>query len=226
MKVVSRLEHQQTNRRVNFEYPKMTFQPAGNYYDKYRTRNPIARALMSGFLGAFESLLGECHDVGNALEVGCGEGELTIRVAAHCRWIAAFDIAPEAVAEARQRLDAANIRVNLRTDSIYNLDPATDSADLVVCCEVMEHLEDSQLALDKLHGVCRKYLITSVPREPLWRILNIARGKYIGSLGNTPGHVQHWSRDAYVALLQTRFHIMRVRSPLPWTMALCVPRQR
>jgi 2-polyprenyl-3-methyl-5-hydroxy-6-metoxy-1,4-benzoquinol methylase len=202
----------------------MTFQPAGNYYDKYRTRNPVARALMSGFLGAFDSLLGECSDIENALEVGCGEGELTIRVAAHCHQVKAFDIAPEAIAEARQRLDAANTRASLRTDSIYNLDPVADSADLVVCCEVMEHLEDSQLALEKLQSVCRKYLITSVPREPLWRALNVARGKYIGALGNTPGHVQHWSRNTYVALLQTRFHVTRVLSPLPWTMALCTPR--
>jgi 2-polyprenyl-3-methyl-5-hydroxy-6-metoxy-1,4-benzoquinol methylase len=202
----------------------MTFQPAGNYYDKYHTRNPVARKLMSGFLGAFDSLLNQCRGIENALEVGCGEGELTIRIAARCSRVAAFDIAPEAIAEARRRLDAAHVQANLRTDSIYDLDPIADSADLVVCCEVMEHLEDSQLALGKLHDVCRKYLITSVPREPLWRVLNIARGKYMGALGNTPGHVQHWSRNAYLDLLETRFHVEQVRSPLPWTMALCRPR--
>jgi 2-polyprenyl-3-methyl-5-hydroxy-6-metoxy-1,4-benzoquinol methylase len=204
-------------------YLHMTFQPAGNYYDKYHTRNPVARALMSGFLGAFDSLLSQCQEIENALEVGCGEGELTIRIASRCSRVAAFDIAPEAIAEARRRLDAAHVQANLRTDSIYDLDPVADRADLVVCCEVMEHLEDSQLALDKLHAVCRKYLITSVPREPLWRALNLARGKYIGAGGNTPGHVQHWSRTGFLALLQTRFRVVQARSPLPWTMALCTP---
>jgi hypothetical protein len=30
-----------------------------------------------------------------------------------------------------------------------------------------------------------------VPREPIWRIGNMARGRYLGDLGNTPGHIQH-----------------------------------
>jgi len=202
----------------------MTFQPAGNYYDKYRTRNPVARALMSGFLGTFEELLSECIDVDSALEVGCGEGELTIRLAAKCHHVAAFDVAPEIIQEARRRLAKAGVAAELRVDSIYNLDPERDRADLVVCCEVMEHLDDPKRALDRLHSACRKYLLTSVPREPLWRALNVMRGKYVSSFGNTPGHVQHWSRAKFLDLLQSRFHVLRARSPLPWTMALCKPR--
>lgn len=202
----------------------MTFQPAGNYYDKYRTRNPVARALMSGFLSAFDQLLERCDGVDSALEVGCGEGELTIRLARRCNTVSAFDIAPTVVDEARQRLHAAQVHADLRTDNIYNLDPTRDRADLVVCCEVMEHLDDPKLALEKLHSVCRRYLITSVPREPVWRVLNVMRGKYIRDLGNTPGHVQHWSQRGYLALLSTQFEIVRVRSPLPWTMVLCATR--
>jgi 2-polyprenyl-3-methyl-5-hydroxy-6-metoxy-1,4-benzoquinol methylase len=202
----------------------MTFQPAGNYYDKYRTRNPVARALMSGFLSAFDQLLALCEGIESALEVGCGEGELTIRLARKCNRVVAFDIAPAIVEEARRRLDAAQVHADLRADNIFNLDSARDRADLVVCCEVMEHLEDPKLALDRLHGACGRYLITSVPREPVWRMLNVMRGKYIRELGNTPGQVQHWSRHAYLALLSTRFEIVRVHTPLPWTMVLCVPR--
>lgn len=203
--------------------PMTTFQPAGNYYDKYRTRNPIARALMSGFLRSFDSLLAQCQEIGSALEVGCGEGELTIKLARACPQVAAFDIAPEVIEEARRRIETAQVSARLRADNIFNLDPSRDSADLVVCCEVMEHLDDPQLALEKLHGVCRRYLITSVPREPVWRALNLMRGKYLREMGNTPGHVQHWSRAAFLALLETRFRIVATCSPLPWTMALCVP---
>ena len=39
-------------------------------------------------------------------------------------------------------------------------------------------------------------LLVSVPREPLWRGLNMARGAYMRDLGNTPGHVNHWSKRA------------------------------
>lgn len=198
-------------------------QPAGNYYDKYGTRNPIARALMRNFLGSFEELLAQCTDARTALEVGCGEGELSIRVALAGKQVRGFDIAAEVIPEAHRRSAAAGVSLDLRTDSIFNLDPALDSADLVVCCEVMEHLEDPQLALEKLHSVCRQRLIVSVPREPIWRVLNLARGKYIAELGNTPGHLQHWSKHGFIKLLQTRFDVQQVRSPLPWTMALCIP---
>ena len=203
-------------------------QPAGNYYDKYRTRNPVARYLMSGFLSSFDALLGRTGSPASALEVGCGEGELTIRVArATSARIRAFDISSEVVREAEERISKAGVaeRVSLRTDSIYALETARDSADLVVCCEVLEHLDDPETAVAKLASVCTGHLIASVPREPLWRALNMARGKYWADLGNTPGHYQHWSTMAFAAMLERHFEIVELRQPLPWSMALCRPRR-
>lgn len=204
-----------------------TIQPAGNYYDKYRTRNPVARWLMNGFLDSFQDLLGQAGQPETALEVGCGEGELSIRVARVTgASINAFDIAEEVVTEARERALAAGVadRIRFRADSIYALDAVRDRADLVVCCEVLEHLESPAEAVDCLASVCGQHLLVSVPREPIWRAMNMARGKYLLDLGNTPGHVQHWSRAGFLALLQRRFDIVAVRSPMPWTMALCRPR--
>lgn len=202
----------------------MTFQPAGNYYDKYHTKNPIARKLMGGFLNSFDHLLQSSPEVSDAFEVGCGEGELTMRMARHGLRVSGVDIATEAVEEARRRVARAGLDVDLFAGSIYELDAAQYRADLIVCCEVLEHLEDTKAALDKLHSLCRKRLIVSVPREPVWRVLNMARGKYLMDLGNTPGHVQHWSRDKFVRLIGSRFRIVQVLSPLPWTMVLCEPK--
>lgn len=61
----------------------------------------------------------------------------------------------------------------------------------------------------------------SVPREPMWRVLEMARGKYPGALGNTPGHVNHWGRASFLELIARRFDVLQTRSPLPWTMVLC-----
>jgi len=61
----------------------------------------------------------------------------------------------------------------------------------------------------------------SVPREPLWRVLNLCRLRYLGAAGNTPGHLNHWSRPAFLAFLRSRFEVIAVRNPVPWTMALC-----
>ena len=95
----------------------------------------------------------------------------------------------------------------------------------MVCCEVLEHLEDPEAGLQALQRVARNHLIISVPREPLWCALNMARGKYLTQWGNTPGHIQHWSKEKFIALVSNYFEVIESKSPLPWTMLLCRPRQ-
>lgn len=197
-----------------------TPQPAGNYYDKYHTANPVARRLMQGFLGAFDALAARVP-VADALEIGCGEGELSIRLARRGFRVRGCDISAEIVEEARQRARQANVEATFWTQRIESIDAGTAGAQLVVCCEVLEHVDDPARAVDTLAGLAQPYLLASVPREPVWRVLNLARGKYLGSLGNTPGHVNHWSRAGFLALLSRRFDRVETRTPLPWTMALC-----
>lgn len=199
-------------------------QPAGNYYDKYNTRNPVARMLMNGFLQSFETLVGKCGGIENALEVGCGEGELSMRLARRGISVKGFDIAEEVVLEARRRADAAGLEIPFSVGSALDLDPALHSADLVVCCEVLEHIEDPGTVVRLLAACARKRLLVSVPREPIWRVLNLARGRYIGDLGNTPGHIQHWSTRDFVTLLSKHVDVLEVATPLPWTMVLCAPK--
>jgi 2-polyprenyl-3-methyl-5-hydroxy-6-metoxy-1,4-benzoquinol methylase len=198
------------------------FQPAGNYYDKYRTANPIARYLMRGFLDSFDALSGRIS-VPRALEVGCGEGELSIRLACRGLEVRGCDISPEIVTEARERAAQARVHVDFGVASLEAM-KADDPAPLVVCCEVLEHLDDPVAGLDVLAGLARPYLLASVPREPLWRVLNMARGRYWGRLGNTPGHVNHWNRRQFIAFVERRFRVLEVRAPLPWTMLLCEAR--
>ena len=110
--------------------------------------------------------------------------------------------------------------------SVYDVQADRDVADLIVCCEVLEHLEEPRRALEALRRIVTGHLILSVPREPIWRLLNIARLKYIVDLGNTPGHLQHWSAQRFTALAAEYFDVLAVRKPLPWTMLLCGPKQR
>jgi hypothetical protein len=49
---------------------------------------------------------------------------------------------------------------------------------------------------------------------------NMARGAYLRELGNTPGHLNHWSKRSFVSLLSRYGKVEHVRSPFPWTMLL------
>jgi 2-polyprenyl-3-methyl-5-hydroxy-6-metoxy-1,4-benzoquinol methylase len=192
----------------------------GNLYDKYGTRNPVARRLMARFLADLDQLV-ERSGAREAHEVGCGEGKLSIRLAGRGLRVRGTDAFPEILGEARERARTAGVEIDYEAVPVEELDPGRHPAELIVCCEVLEHLPDPELALAKLEELARPWLIASVPREPLWRALNLARLSYVRELGNTPGHLNHWSKPAFLRLLETRFELVEVRSPPPWTMALC-----
>lgn len=197
----------------------MTNIPAGNSYDKYGTRNPIARYLMGGFLEAFDELSGKTA-ANTVFEAGCGEGHLSLRLARRGYRVRGSDLSTEIVNTAQSNARREGLDAPFTARSIYDLDES-DSADLVVCCEVLEHLDKPDAALRVLTRIARPWLLVSVPREPLWRALNILRGSYLTDWGNTPGHLQHWSTPSFLSFLSGAIDVVEVRRPFPWTMALC-----
>jgi 2-polyprenyl-3-methyl-5-hydroxy-6-metoxy-1,4-benzoquinol methylase len=193
----------------------------GNVYDKYGSRNPIVRWLMRGFEQALSELVARAAP-SSVHEIGCGEGYWVLywnRRGINAR---GTDFSSEAIRLARLNAAEQGVPAELfQVGSIYDLERGRDGADLMVCCEVLEHVERPDEALQALQRVMRSHLIVSVPREPIWRLLNLARGKYLPHLGNTPGHLQHWSTGAFTRLMTKYFELVEVRTPLPWTMALC-----
>jgi 2-polyprenyl-3-methyl-5-hydroxy-6-metoxy-1,4-benzoquinol methylase len=197
-----------------------TREVGGNVYDKYGTSNPIARRLMAGFLRQLDRLV-ERTGASEAHEVGCGEGELAIRLVRRGLRVRGTDAFPSVLEEARRRAAAAGVEIDFEPKPVEELEPGRDAAELMVCCEVLEHLEDPGRALGVLAGLARPWVIASVPREPLWRALNLARLSYLTDLGNTPGHRNHWSKREFVRFLTRSLEVVEVVSPVPWTMALC-----
>jgi 2-polyprenyl-3-methyl-5-hydroxy-6-metoxy-1,4-benzoquinol methylase len=92
--------------------------------------------------------------------------------------------------------------------------------DLVCATEVLEHVPGPEHVVAEMARVAARHLLVSVPREPLWRALNLARGAYVRELGNTPGHLNHWSRHGFATLLARHGEVVELRTPLPWTMLL------
>lgn len=188
--------------------------PTGNTYDKYASSNPVERRLMRGFLDALEAALPE-RPPAAVLEVGMGEGEVTTLVR---------DRYPDARVVGVDLPDvdlAAEWRERGLTGvfaDISRLPFPSRQFDLVLGIEVLEHVPDPAAALAELDRLCRGELVVSVPREPVWRVANMARGKYLAALGNTPGHIQHWSSRGFAGLIGGRFDVLTVRRPFPWTM--------
>jgi 2-polyprenyl-3-methyl-5-hydroxy-6-metoxy-1,4-benzoquinol methylase len=196
----------------------------GNTFDKYGSRNPVVRWMMGGFESALSALVAQAAPA-SIHEIGCGEGYWVLRWNEQGIAARGCDFSATVIDIARDNSAARGLPASLfSARSIYDLDAASDSSDLVVCCEVLEHLEDPHAGLRALQRVAKRNLIVSVPREPLWCALNLARGKYLSRWGNTPGHIQHWSQKSFIELVSAYFDVVEVKRPLPWTMLLCRPR--
>jgi ubiquinone/menaquinone biosynthesis C-methylase UbiE len=193
--------------------------PTGNTFDKYGSSNPVVRRLMA----SFERDLSELFAIAaprSILDVGCGEGVLTVGWAnrlPHAR-VVGFD------------LEDPKLRAHWATASLPNLSFQTGDArqlpfadgefDMVAAIETLEHIPDPALVVAEMARVAGSHLLVSVPREPLWRMLNVARGAYVRELGNTPGHVNHWSARSFKRLLARHGELAQTRAPFPWTMVL------
>jgi 2-polyprenyl-3-methyl-5-hydroxy-6-metoxy-1,4-benzoquinol methylase len=200
--------------------PKYTYDNvSGNYYNKYESKNPVVRVLMRGFLSVFDELVG-LTDARDVLEVGCGEGHLSLRMLRAGLRVTAIDREMDAVKRAQEFATARGFQGNFGVKDLYELEEQ-ESRELVVCCEVLEHLPAPGPALERLVTLARPWLLLSVPREPLWRCLNVVRGKYLADFGNTPGHIQHWGKGEFLRLVSNYATIEAIRNPLPWTMVLC-----
>ena len=196
---------------------------AGNVFDKYESRNPLIKWLMKRFDATLSELIARANPA-TIHDAGCGEGFLVVRW--NERGIAArgTDVSCDIVETARRLATAKGLSPLLfQVRSIYELKSDNDKADLVTCLEVLEHLERPEEALKALRRVVDRHLMVSVPWEPVWRLLNLARGKYIRSLGNTPGHIQHWNRRDIVGFVSKYFDVVDVRLCFPWVVLLCRP---
>jgi 2-polyprenyl-3-methyl-5-hydroxy-6-metoxy-1,4-benzoquinol methylase len=193
--------------------------PTGNTYDKYGSRNLVVRRIMAGFHRDLDALW-ERAAPGSVLDVGCGEGVLTQHWAERLgeRRVVGVDLDDPKLRSEWERRRRANL--DFRPSDAASLPFADGEFDMASAIEVLEHVPEPEATLAEMSRVARRHLLLSVPREPLWRALNVARGAYLRSLGNTPGHVNHWSRGSLLSLLRRHGAVEEVRSPFPWTMVL------
>jgi SAM-dependent methyltransferase len=193
--------------------------PTGNTFDKYGSSNPVVRRLMAGFHSTLDELWRKAAPE-SVLDVGCGEGVLTVEWAERLgdRRVVGIDLDDPKLRAEWERRTRANLE--FCAEEATRLSFGEDEFDMAAAIEVLEHVPEPEATLAEMARVARRRLLVSVPREPLWRGLNMARGAYLRDLGNTPGHVNHWSKRAFVSLLSRHGTVQEARSPFPWTMLL------
>jgi SAM-dependent methyltransferase len=190
----------------------------GNTYDKYGSSNPVVKRLMANFEGTLEALFQQANPE-SLLDVGCGEGVLTHKWAPRIDGrVVGIDLDDPALHAEWEKRQAPNLEYMVM--KAENLPFSDGEFDTATAIEVLEHVPDPEHTVAEMARVANRWLLVSVPREPLWRGLNMARGAYWKDLGNTPGHVNHWSKRSFVQLLSRHGKVVEARSPFPWTMLL------
>jgi 2-polyprenyl-3-methyl-5-hydroxy-6-metoxy-1,4-benzoquinol methylase len=170
----------------------------GNTYDKYGSNNPVVKRLMAGFERTLDELWHRAAP-GSVLDVGCGEGVLTHRWAQRLEGrVVGIDLEDPSIQAEWATRRAPNLEY--RVMKAERLPFADGEFDLAAAIEVLEHVPD--------------------PEHTVSEMARVARGAYLRDLGNTPGHVNHWSKRSFASLLSRHGEVLETRSPFPWTMLL------
>lgn len=193
--------------------------PIGNATAKYEASNPVVRHLLTRFLRRVDEAAAELEPA-SVLDVGCGEGVVTERLAQRLAPTKVLGVdADESHLKAEWDSRSAS-NLSFAAGSAYDLPFADGSFDLVCCIEVLEHLERPRDALAEMSRVAGRALLLSVPNEPSWRISHLLAGRDVRKFGDTPGHINHWSKRLFAGLVSDYGQLEQIEGVFPWTLAV------
>jgi SAM-dependent methyltransferase len=211
---------------------------------KYRSRSAVKRALIRRFVSALHDLFIEANPAARVLEIGVGEGFLSGYLSEKFpeKRFVGVDRS-EADLERLRRLfprvealagDACDLGALRGFGGAAGLVPAEPPSvdrypsgagfDVVICAEVLEHLDAPDRALEEIQRLRPRRAIFSVPHEPFFMLSNLLAGKNVRRLGNDPEHVNHWGPASFRRLLEPRFDVLRLTTSYPWVLCLTAPR--
>ena len=188
-------------------------------FKKHTHKNPIQKLLLWNFFRNLLDLIAS-KKVDSILDVGCGEGFTLNRLKEHGigKRLEGVEYLKDAIELGKKTYPY----IKIKQGDIYKLPYEDNSFDLVLCTEVLEHLDDPQKALKELIRVSNKYLVVSVPNEPFFMFAQLARGKNWSRFGNDIEHVNHWTMFGFPKFIKknSKVQILAKRFPFAWTMLL------
>lgn len=190
---------------------------------KYRNENPLQRLLIRRFVSKLHSLFLRACPAQRVLEIGAGEGFLSGYLSEKMPNVkfSTVELLEDEVARQRRKFPALDAHVG----SVYELGFLEGGYDIVMCCEVLEHVDEPERALRELRSKCKGdgHLLLTVPHEPFFMLSNLARGKNVSRFGNDIEHINHWGRRSFRRLLEREVRIEELHQSYPWLLALARP---
>ena len=183
-------------------------------YQKHISKNPLQRFLIENF---YQTLLQIISDLKpkTILDAGCGEGFTLARLKNNRigERLEGIEYSLEAISLGKKMYPS----ISIKQGDIYALPYNDNSFDLVICSEVLEHLEHPEKALTEVIRVSKKYCLLSVPNEQFFMISNFLRGKNLSRWGNDIEHINHWSKTSFEKFVkESGLNIRVTKIPFPW----------
>lgn len=188
-------------------------------FKKHTSNNPLQKLLIDNFKKTLAAEIKKLN-ISSILDAGCGEGFTLeyLRVRKIGKTYEGVDFLEKAVEIGNK----VHPKITLKKASVYELPYKDNSFDLVLSTEVLEHLEDPKKALKEIFRVSKKYILLSVPNEPIFMGSNFLRGKNWSRFGNDIEHINHWTFFRFESFVRNnanvKIKVLSKKYPFPWTM--------
>jgi len=184
---------------------------------KYETHNPLVAYAIQRFLSSIKDMLSGVHPK-TVLDVGCGEG-IVLKHTSDCGtdvFNVGLDISKSAVKIAKH----INPKKSFCVADAAHLPFKSSSFELVMCCEVLEHLDEPEVVIEECGRVSSKACLSSVPNKHLFRLANMLRLKNLSRWGEDKEHRHAWTKNEFVELMSRDLHVCEVRQLTAWVIVL------
>jgi SAM-dependent methyltransferase len=135
------------------------------------------------------------HAPGVIVEAGCADGMMTAELAQIARDVWAFDISREMVRRCPQLPNVYYAVADIETV------PFAGHADMIVCCEVLEHVEHPRGVIERMVRAADRVLCTCPVTEPLNEdAFDLGLYRHEQKAGDASGHIWAMDMDGFLSL--------------------------
>lgn len=143
-----------------------------------------------------------------AVDLGCGTGELLLRLGAKADYLIGVDSSSNMLKQARLKTASIEDRVDLRLGEMEHLPVRAGEADLAVASMVLHHLVMPAAGIREIHRILKpggRLLIADFEKHDMEMVREKCGDPW---LGFDQGEIENWLSDAGFSLLGTdRFEV-------------------